>query len=74
MLSSVLKSRRAIEVNIAIMRTFVKMRKFIDSYEGLARQIAEMEKKYDRKIIGIFRILDRLADRKKTEEIGFKTG
>ena len=45
MLSSVLRSKRAIEVNIAIMRIFVNIRKFISTYEGLAMKIAELEKR-----------------------------
>src|SRR5713101_8194436 len=39
MLSSVLRSRRAIEVNIAIMRTFVRLRQMVLSHEGLARKL-----------------------------------
>lgn len=44
MLSSVLKSKRAIQVNIAIMRTFVQMRKFFQSQDGLASQLKKLEK------------------------------
>lgn len=47
MLSSVLKSKKAIKMNIEIMRTFVNIRKFVSSYEGLAMKIAELEKKYE---------------------------
>lgn len=76
MLSSVLKSKRAIEVNIAIMRIFVNIRKFVSTYEGLARKIAELEKKYDKKISNIFKILDYLIKEEKegssNKEIGFK--
>lgn len=76
MLSSVLKSKRAVEVNIAIMRIFVNIRKFISSYEGLAMKIAELEKKYDVKIVKIMDIIDRLIndkdDGKLKNEIGFK--
>jgi hypothetical protein len=75
MLSTVLKSKRAIDINIAIMRTFVSIRKFISSYDGLARQIAEMEKKYDKKISTIMGAIDSLLrdDKKlKKNEIGFK--
>lgn len=77
MLSSVLKSKRAVEVNIAIMRIFANIRKFISSYEGLAMKIAELEKKYDVKIVKIMDIIDRLIDNKKEDgnlknEIGFK--
>ncbi len=76
MLSSVLRSRRAVEVNIAIMRIFVNIRKFISSYEGLAMKVAELEKKYDIKIIKIMDIIDRLVKDKEQEkdknEIGFR--
>ena len=78
MLSSVLKSRRAIQVNLAIMRTFVDIRKFISTYEGLALKIAELEKKYDIKISRIMQVIDQLIknkdDEKLTNEIGFKAG
>lgn len=75
MLSSVLDSEKAIEVNVAIMRVFVNIRKFISSYEGLARKIAELENKYDKKIYEIFKLLDCLMKDdiiKEKEEIGFK--
>lgn len=47
MLSSVLRSKRAIQVNIAIMRAFVHLRGMIRSNKILARRLAELEKKYD---------------------------
>src|SRR6266853_6955040 len=47
MLSSVLRSTRAIEVNIAIMRTFVQLRRLMDANRDLARKIEALEKKYD---------------------------
>ena len=47
MLSSVLRSTRAVEVNIAIMRTFVQLRRLMDSDRDLARKIEALEKKYD---------------------------
>jgi hypothetical protein len=47
MLSSVLRSPRAVEVNIAIMRTFVQRRRLMDSNRQLARKIEALEKKYD---------------------------
>jgi hypothetical protein len=47
MLSSVLRSPRAVEVNIAIMRTFVELRRLMDSNRELGRKIEAMEKKYD---------------------------
>lgn len=77
MLSSVLKSKKAIEANIAIMRVFVNIRKFISTYKGLAARIAELEKKYDKKIGKIFKVLDYLikgneTERKDKRKIGFK--
>ena len=46
MLSSVLNSERAVQVNIAIMRAFVRLRQVIAAHEELARPIDELEKKY----------------------------
>ncbi len=46
MLSSVLRSTRAVEVNIAIMRTFVQLRRLMDANRDLARKIEALEKKY----------------------------
>jgi len=48
MLSSVLRSQRAVQVNIAIMRAFVKLRGILASNRELARRLDAMEKKYDR--------------------------
>ena len=47
MLSSVLRSDRAIDVNIAIMRAFVHLRQLLATHAGLARKLAALEKKYD---------------------------
>ena len=47
MLSSALHSDRAIEVNIAIMRAFVRLREILASHKELARKLDEMEKKFD---------------------------
>jgi hypothetical protein len=51
MLSSVLRSRRAVEVNIAIMRTFVQLRTLMDGNRELARRIESLESKYDEQCI-----------------------
>ena len=50
MLSTVLKSERAIQVNIAIMRVFVQLREMIATHKDLARKLDELEKKYDASI------------------------
>ena len=47
MLSSVLRSERAVQVNIAIMRAFVKLTEMLASHRDLARRLEEMEKRYD---------------------------
>ncbi|MFA6171184.1 MAG: ORF6N domain-containing protein [Patescibacteria group bacterium] len=78
MLSSVLKSERSVEINIAIIRTFIKLRDFALSYKALAEKINELErgiKKHDKKITEIFaalRLLARDEEKAGREEIGFK--
>jgi hypothetical protein len=47
MLSSVLRSKRAVKVNIEIMRAFVQLRQMLASHADLARKLAELEKRYD---------------------------
>lgn len=54
MLSSVLNSSRAIQVNIQIMRTFGKLRAMISSHEDLAKKLTELEKKYDAQFKVVF--------------------
>jgi len=54
MLSSVLRSQRAVQVNIAIMRTFVKLRQMLSSNRDLARRLNEVEKKYDSQFKVVF--------------------
>src|SRR4029077_8430988 len=75
MLSSVLHSERAIQVNIAIMRAFVQLREIIASNKGLARRLNELEKKYDGQFRVIFEaIRELMAEPKpKSRRIGFKT-
>jgi len=60
MLSSVLRSARAVEVNIAIMRTFVQLRRLMDSNRRLARKIEAMERKYDEQFGVVFDAIKRL--------------
>ena len=54
MLSSVLRSPGAVQVNIAIMRTFIQLRRLMDSNRDLARKIETMEKKYDERFAVVF--------------------
>ena len=60
MLSSVLRSSRAVEVNIAIMRTFVQLRRLMDSNRDLARKIEALEKKYDEQFAVVFEAIKEL--------------
>ncbi len=60
MLSSVLKSPRAVQVNIAIMRAFVKMRKLLASHEELQKKIEDLESKYDNNFKIVFQALKEL--------------
>jgi len=63
MLSSVLKSERAIQVNIAIMRAFVKLRQMLVTHKELAQKLAELERRlegHDQKIHSIFEAIRRL--------------
>jgi hypothetical protein len=73
MLSSVLNSDRAIGVNIAIMRTFVKLRQMLDSHVQLAQKLAELEAKYDGQFRVVFEALNELMapPEPKRRPIGF---
>jgi len=62
MLSSVLKSQRAIDVNIAIMRTFVKLRELLMTHKELARKLEAMEKKYDSQFKIVFDAIRQLME------------
>jgi aromatic ring-opening dioxygenase LigB subunit len=75
MLSSVLRSKRAIQVNIAIMRAFVQLRELIASNKGLARRLNELEKKYDGQFRVVFEAIRELMAEPapKSRRIGFKT-
>jgi hypothetical protein len=74
MLSSVLKSKRAIEVNIAIMRTFVRLREMLTSHSGLARKLAALESKYDEQFAVVFEAIRQLMapPARTRRQIGFK--
>src|ERR1035437_868193 len=78
MLSSVLRSRRAVDVNIAIMRAFVYLRDLLTSHKALARRIDELEQRYDGNFAAVFDAIRELtsptADEKGRTRIGFVTG
>ena len=73
MLSSVLRSKRAVEVNIAIMRTFVQLRRLMDTNLDLARKIETLEKKYDEKFATVFEAIKQLISTPEPprKQIGF---
>ena len=74
MLSSVLRSDRAIQVNIEIMRAFVRLRQILASNAELSRKLATLEKKYDIQFKAVFDAIRDLMtplDPKKNRPIGF---
>jgi hypothetical protein len=73
MLSSVLRSQKAIDMNILIMRTFVALRKIAINYKELLTKLDEMENTYDNKFSEIYKTLKHLINTKsQRREIGFK--
>ena len=77
MLSSVLRSVRAVQVNIGIMRAFVRLRELLLSNAGLARQLAALEGKYDAQFKVVFDAIRQLMappPEKPKPRIGFNPG
>jgi hypothetical protein len=74
MLSGILNSKQAIEVNIAIMRTFVQIRTLMQSNNALASKIEKLEKKYDEKFAVVFKALKQMIQKKSEPRIkvGYK--
>lgn len=74
MLSSVLNSERAIQVNIQIMRTFTRLRELIMSHKELQRKIEAMERKYDKQFQVVFTAIKQLLvpPEKPKGRIGFR--
>ena len=73
MLSSVLRSKCAVQVNIQIMRAFTQLRKMLSTHEDLKRKIESMEKKYDEQFQIVFEAIKQLieTDEKPKKKIGF---
>jgi hypothetical protein len=79
MLSSVLKSKKAVEVNISIMRVFVLVRQYALSHKDLTDKLKKLERKYNRQFKDVYEALNYLLKRDKQEieqrerkRIGFK--
>ncbi len=62
MLSSVLNSDRAVQVNIEIMRAFVRLRRMLAAHKGLARRLDELEEKYDKQFAVVFQAIRELME------------
>ena len=76
MLSSVLRSQRAIQVNIEIMRAFIRLRQMLASHAELARKLDALEKKYDAQFKQVFEAIRQLMapPEPKRRAIGFRKG
>ena len=74
MLSSILNSKRAIQVNIQIMRTFTKIREMLATRKELRQKIGEIEKKYDHQLKVVFDAIRQLMSppEAKKRKVGFK--
>ena len=76
MLSSVLRSKRAVKVNVEIMRAFVRLRRMLSTHADLARKLDNLERKYDAQFMVVFDAIRQLMKppEPKRRRIGFKTG
>jgi len=77
MLSSVLRSKRAVQVNVEIMRTFVRLREMLASHKDLAHKLEALEKKYDAQFKAVFDAIRQLMippEPPKRGRIGFHSG
>jgi len=79
MLSSALRSERAVQVNIAIMRAFVNLRGLLTQDSDLARRILHLEEKYDRQFAAVFDAIRQMIEAPPAEEaperrMGFRAG
>jgi len=74
MLSSVLNSERAIQVNIQIIKTFMRLRRMLTAQEDLKRKLEAMERKYDGQFAVVFKAIKELMapPTKKKRQIGFE--
>lgn len=77
MLSSILRSPRAVQVNIEIMRAFVQLRRILTANKDLARRLDDLERRYDAKFRVVFDAIRRLMappGPKPRKVLGFRVG
>ena len=72
MLSSVLRSERAVQINIEIMRVFVRLRRLMSTREDLLRRLDDLEQRYDAQFKAVFDALRQLMAGATRKQIGFK--
>lgn len=74
MLSSVLRSKRAIQVNVEIMRAFVRLRNVVANHEELHKKLVQLERKYDKQFKVVFDAIRQLMEipSKEATKIGFR--
>jgi hypothetical protein len=74
MLSSVVNSKRAAQVNVQIMRTFIKLREYILSHKDLQKKIEHLEQRYDAQFRNVFQAIKELEEptkQRRKRQIGF---
>jgi len=76
MLSSVLRSEQAVQVNVEIMRAFVRLREMLASNRELAKRLDELERRYDSQFKAVFDAIRQLmaAPARSSRRLGFRTG
>jgi phage regulator Rha-like protein len=74
MLSSVLNSKKAIQINVMIIRSFIKIRELLSTHKKLAMKIAQLETKHDEQFVAVFNALKHLMKEPEREKvrIGFR--
>jgi hypothetical protein len=75
MLSSVLRSKRAVRVNVEVVRAFVRLRQLLATHSELAKRLDELERKYDKQFAVVFDAIRKLMSPPQlpAKEIGYHT-
>jgi len=68
MLASILKSDKAIKMNIAIVESFIELRKFSNDYHAISRKLQQLERKYNQQFKDVYEVLKYLLDKDRQEE------